>query len=382
MATIQMTPGEVSSLCLDNLRTQSGRAITTGATVTFAAFTEAMVLAAEPVTALSGGSDDWCASFTAPSVEGVYVLRVTIVEGGITTTEDHVLIVAVSATVPPTAVSALVGVTLAQMRRMVARRLRDLRTVTATATGSTTTLTDEDELTDADDAWVGSQGVVVVGAAANIGKTVRVTQSDEETSTITFKPALPAGIAAGDQIDLTNLAGQGFRVRDYTAAIGEAVTLAYPDFAVERRDGAGVFSKATPVLPVPAGMTEVFKVEYRDPANDRWREVRPAAQSGDYYPGFWISTESREVRLQGGWVDLLDGCEVRVLGYGLHPPVEQEGDPIYCDAEWVMYSTMAALASRRGSREWSSWGIEWQAAANGRRGHLMIARYPNSQRVR
>lgn len=267
------------------------------------------------------------------------------------------------------------GVTRSELRRMVGDMLRDHLRLMASVSGSVSTLRDDVNLLDSQDAYVSSIGIAVGGTAANLGQQFRVVGSDSQTHTITFDPTLPAAVAAGDVVDLFNLGGYGFRPQFYDSEIDAAVRLAYPDFLLDVIwQSPTVFSKASPVVTLPDQFVAIHTVEWLDVTNE-WRQLPKSRRAGKWGQGWSVDRPQRQLRVDGDYRWPMNGRTLRVRGYGRHAPPTSDGDLVQVDTSWMVHQVASLLAARRNADpQWNNWAVEWGRIASDMRQRMALSK--------
>ncbi len=268
----------------------------------------------------------------------------------------------------------MVGTTRTVLRQMIGRKLGDLRLLTASVAGSTTTFSDSLSLTDSDSAYRGTEWYGTGGTPANLGVAARVVDSQQASTTLTLTPPLPAAPQLGDTADLVNLRGEGWRIQHYHNAINDVLLTASPDWLFKEVEYLGTYSMDTPTLPLPSTMTHIYRVEYQD-TNGDWREVPRAKRAGVYGQGWWPHEAEGTLGIEGRFRDAADQYQVRVWGYAPARPLLSDGDTTAIPPAWIVAEAAAAMAFSRGERDWVAKGQAWQQEAHDihPRGSTMLA---------
>lgn len=233
------------------------------------------------------------------------------------------------------------AVTRAQIRSWVGSLLGEVITLTATSSGSTTSLVDNVNLSREDGYLEGRQLIVVSAAnAANVGKVRRVSANSKSAKSITIDPALPAATATGDVVELWFRRDQGPTIPEVNDAISRSVSAVASTVLIPKMaSGAAVFDRTNPIV-TEVGSTWTFfsGVDWKDP-NDIWHPVPPAdirlAPSGNLpYVDVEIRNRTRSV---------MDGMQYRVKGYATHDIPDEDTDVIAVDSEWLTHQVAAQL---------------------------------------
>ena len=383
---IRRQPGETRNICLQNLTDQAGAAITSSATVTFEVLDTTGAVVIGPLTATSGGTDDWCVSITAPSTVGTYTLQATIVAGAVTEVIAESLIVS-------SAVSG--GTTRGDLRRRIASELGDLFILTATKAGSETTLFDEINARRPLDHFKNRDALFTEGTGSNLGLVRRVTSSDSTTQVINFQPALPAVTATGDVVELYNERGVGWTVDEYHRVINAAIRLGYEDHLTPiSADVAPVANTVTDsfwgtmtasyTITPPSTMTKIHSVLTTDSWGRQFklpRAVRPGAE------GYWVDRNSGTVILAGSWWAYgTTPATIRLEGYAEPDILSDDEDRTTIDEEWIVTWCMARLllagAHRNADPDRERRGYFLSQESNNLRRRVRTLYAPNTENIR
>lgn len=213
-------------------------------------------------------------------------------------------------------------ITRSEVRLRAARRIGDCIILTATATGSTTTLIDTDHLTVQNDHFIGREVCAISGTAANIvsgtGVVRRVSDSAESTGTITFGRAAPAATATGDVWHMFNYLNNGILINEWNGYIDEAIDAVRDTHVSEAISVAFAFDRDSPVVALNstldlAGTTDdgddlwgVFGVDWKDD-NAIWHPIK--------HQELRVDKASRTIELLGRGRENADGQSIRVRGY-------------------------------------------------------------------
>jgi hypothetical protein len=227
--------------------------------------------------------------------------------------------------------------TLRDLRRDISDRLGDLLIITATADGSDSTFTDQSNLIGEN--YAGRQLYIADAEDdANVGLTRFVDSFTLTSRTITFSPALPGEIHEGDEAELHNTRGVGWRVEEKHRAINRAI----------RSSGAMVpkvvqlttaFSQTTETITIPSQLKLVNQVEWED-TDGYWRSVTRAAGWGR--GGWWI-LPGGTLSVTGSFAWDMDGYPVRLSGYGDPDELVDDAAETEVDAEYVIAQTTVEL---------------------------------------
>lgn len=259
------------------------------------------------------------------------------------------------------------------LRRKVAGDLRDIMVVTAHEGSSTNMIVDPVELSYFDNTLVSSQLLCSRSVnAANVGHVARVTGSSQTGKNISFDPPTPQPVSPGDEFELVNLRGTGFRLQDYTLQINSYVQQEAHRYPRKVSSELMTFNALDPDLPIPEGWIAIYGVTVVLPGGI-WGKIKPTRALGAR--GWWADPSSMSVVIGGSDAALCDGQQILLDGLESHPLLEDDDSPCYMDAEHLELTVASKLAQRRGGNEWSQWAIEWSRNAAGIR-PAKLFRYP------
>jgi hypothetical protein len=319
-------------------------AATSAVTATFALYDEDETAIVTSESGSHAGSGVWSATLTIPSTNGSYTLLTTIAHASIETyyTRQQVL-------VGPALNRG--GVTRAQLRYDVARKLGDVLRTKCTTGASTTIFTDTENLYEPDDYFIGREFVLVVGHASNVGLRRRVTDSDESSSNVTVHLALPQNFAAGDVADLYDTNEIGVRLDDLNGAINDAIQEA-AKLGGQRLSATltATFDRDDPLLDIPSQFLWLTGVEYQDEV-DVWRRIdrAPGFRGG----GWTVRQDGRTVEIGGADRDRADARPVRIFGLGRHDPLGSDEDATLVDHAWLTANCLWHLYHLKATRDHS-----------------------------
>jgi hypothetical protein len=229
------------------------------------------------------------------------------------------------------------SVTLRDLRRDVSDRLGDLVILTATADGSDSTFTDRANLVGEN--YAGRQLLVAeAGNAENVGLTRYVASFNTSERTVTFDPALPAETQEGDEAELHNARGVGWKVEEKHRAINRALRTSGALVPVVARISTA-FDYAVGTIRVPDHLSVVNAVEWED-ADGYWRPVR---FSGAPAGSGWRMLPGKTVSITGSWDRAMDGRTVRLSGYGEPQELADDAAETAVDAEYLVAQVTVEL---------------------------------------
>ena len=253
------------------------------------------------------------------------------------------------------------------LRREVLARFGDLVVATATTDGTTTTLTDTATLFGESSTYAGRTAYFTGGTAANLGQTRRVSGYNGTTQTLTFQTALPAAVAEGDEVELTNAYGIGVthdgvhRSLNWAIAIARNAALvpAYEEVA-DTFDG-----RSARTVALPETWVGIESVDYQHPASAEWKPVKHARKRGQ--DGWSVDHANRTVIINGDWAGKLDGYDLRLYGYTMQDPLTSDDDTIAIDIEWVTDKAtghlMLDVSRSRAGADWGNQALYYEQQA-------------------
>jgi hypothetical protein len=283
-------------------------------------------------------------------------------------------------TLSPVVVGPFTGPTLGDLRRAVARKVRDLLVLTATQSGSQQSLTDEMNLVANTDYYRGSEMLVISGDAQNVGLRRRVTASSGDALSISWVPALPVGIQEGDVVELYNHGSVRARITDYNNAINDAIAEAFPQNRVllsQTLTDPFVWSVGT--IDIPEPFIWLSSVEYQW-SDGQWFPIYAAKDEG--YPGWSIAPNTTVLTIRGNYAASADGRLIRLTGYGKEMPLVLDTDRTNTDREWVVGSAAASLTVGQLDQSTYPIGQNWANRADQLRAKMARSALPDTQRVR
>lgn len=262
------------------------------------------------------------------------------------------------------------SLTRRDLRRKIAGDMRDLLLLTAHSGSSENLIVDRTELGDFDNTLVSSQLMATSGP--NAGHIARVTGSSQSGKSISFDPPLPAPPEVGDEFELVNLRGTGFRFQEYHRVIDSIVGANRDRWLVTENSDPLAFTPDAPFLPLPDHWRGIFGVSVVLPDGSDY-PFKPARNEGAR--GWHCDRATRTVTFGGSDIDLAMSGPVILHGLIPHPDLADDDDVLYMDNEWVALQAASKLAQRRGDREWNQWAVEWARMASGER-PAKLFRYP------
>lgn len=272
--------------------------------------------------------------------------------------------------------------TLAELRRAVARLVKDYQSVTATATSSDkTSFTDTRNLWEDRDRFRGAD--ILFTSGTNSGLKRRITGSTlagsiswaQGADTTVETTAIPQ---AGDTADVFNLKGRGYRIEHYNEALSTALKMGHPQTRLVRVE------TLTPALvttvdryAIPANFTHVTKLQYQDSTG--WHDL-PKSGGANYR---WeVDLQNMEIALDQGIRYQLDGKPVRLTGYQRHTDLVNDTDICNVDDEWLISKATGLLLLADRNEENLAWGQYWLNRADAMFPRMASTSVPGTIKVR
>lgn len=361
-----------------SLRDTLNAAITGATTASFAtaeAYLISVPATTATVTITEIGSGEYHTSFT-PTAAGDWVLHLVYDTGGVFGEWAEEYRVASVATAAP-------GVTLKFLRRAIADKLNDIIVLTASAAGADSTIIDEENLTDSDNAYRSAFVKSTGGTTANRNLIRRVSTSQQSSTSVTLLTSLDASTAVGDEFEMVRLRGIGHRFQDYTRVINEAIGMLRDGEYVVRSIEyvTDTFDETDPLITIPAVLTWVDRVQYQDDEGD-WFDI-PRARVRDANGIGWAAEGlTGTVRVAGEWRYEADGRSVRAWGYSDLEDLEADTDTTPAPTEFIVYWGAHVLALKMGGPEWTPKAMLFRDLAMSARPKSSIPWGPSVVRVR
>ncbi len=229
-----------------------------------------------------------------------------------------------------------------QIRRYIMRDLGDLRVLTATDAGTDVTFIDKVNLTGGIDAYVGRDVRFTGGTATNLGLERYVTGSSATQRAIGFGFALNDDVAVGDECEMINSRGTGYRFQDIHDAINYAIESIGPQALIPAASDISTFAYGTPIS-IPNEYETIEHVSYQDFYDTaKWHEITKAPHAGG--SGWWVNKADHTVEISGnkGWV--LDTYTIKLDGLTRPQSMYDDNDETGIDLKWLVIESQANLA--------------------------------------
>lgn len=339
---IEVEGGTVFPRCATALHVPGVGPIVADAVVTFRFIDSADQQSGATATAtLAVGTDsDWCADITAPTADGVYLLENKIVYQDFDPVYQY-------DTVRVGPAMNVEGKTRAEIRQAIGIEMGDFTPVIASS-GGTNQISDPFNLYEPDDVFVGQEIVFTAAHVANVGRVARITQSAQTGTTLTFTPALPQPIVAGDRAEIYNLRAVGTRVHELHAAINAAIDIAAGMGGHRISATTAAFDRTNPFITIPAVFSHIIAVEHQNRSGD-WLDItRLTTNRG---AGYFVDHANRRIELVGESAYAADSFPVTVRGLGRPTPLRSDSEMTTVNAEWLKEQAKALLFESRYSRD-------------------------------
>ena len=266
---------------------------------------------------------------------------------------------------------------LLEIRRAVGHRSGDMIVVTATEAGSTTALTDRNNLWLPDTVCRGRLLLFMDGS--NAGENRVVTANTQTTTTVEWGVVLPVAVAEGDTAELWRKRGQGFDpVADVNTAINDNIRIASDyTWSPDMQTIAATFDALTGYLTIPADVRVIAAVEYED-RGGFWNAI-PLAGAIDN-AGWSLNRGNGTIDLSGPYASMANNRSLRLRVMRDLDTLATDADTTPVSFEWLVAQTVADLLGLAYTRQEEDRGLfnRWQAArqlADERR-PAMVGRLP------
>lgn len=234
------------------------------------------------------------------------------------------------------------GITRRELRRRILHELGDVIVVTATANGSNVTMIDQSRLTGEPNAYRGQQ-CLIVSEGLNNGEERYVTGSDRSSRSITFDYPLPADTEIGDEAELCNFRGMGYRFdgvhRAIEYAVESASTTATEAVAM---DVAASFDRVPGTITIPDDWVSINGVQWRDDDDQPWQNM--TASSRTQGSGWSVDRANRTISVGSERGYRIDEKSTRIYGFRRAMVPETDSDIVGVNAEWLVAEAVAHLS--------------------------------------
>lgn len=228
----------------------------------------------------------------------------------------------------------------ADLRYRIGVLLGDVKQVTATTDGTTTTFTDSLNVSDTMERPLGRDIVFISGfSSSNVGLVRRVTSSTSLTGTLSFA-ALPDVTITGDVAHLFNYRTKGWQVQEYDNAIDQAMMEGGRTWkSPENYLVTPAFDGTSTGITVPATLSHIAKIGWL--ASDNTVMQIPKAKTRND-PGWYISAD--EFQIQGSyWQAQANGYNLYINGYKDIETLADDSDTTTMPADYIVYKAASLL---------------------------------------
>lgn len=270
------------------------------------------------------------------------------------------------------------GTSLGELRRRVARAIRDYRKGVATSAGSKSTFSDIFNLVNNTDFFRGAEIICTAGHPDNIGKKRKVVSSNFEGGTITFVPELPQPTQVGDQFDIFHFIRNGFGVQEYDDAINDAINAGFPGnrvaVAVRPLDA---FNSTQGYIDIPSTLYALYDVTYEVPGRtwQDWESLTRSNQGGQV--GWGVDIPQRRLYF-GAFGGLINDRSLVLYGYAHPAPLVNDDDLTMTDPEWLVEQALGVLLQSSMDQSTFAFGQARQNRADQLRSKMVTPAQPST----
>jgi hypothetical protein len=225
-----------------------------------------------------------------------------------------------------------VSSTRQQLRQEIGRLTGDMLKLTATATGTTTTLIDKLRLGGRGNGSLeGRIGWMASGTAANLYQMVRVTGNVASTWTVTFADtALTSATATADVMELWNERGVGWYPDEVNDAINRAIANVEGLVTTPVTETPVTFDVGNPYLDIPESWQFFGGARYEKLNSDDngvWYEIDPDM--------LVINDVARTVRIKQPMASTIDTLRVELYGDTPSSTLTSDQESTNVNARWL-----------------------------------------------
>ncbi len=240
------------------------------------------------------------------------------------------------------------GTSRLTLRRDVLHDLGDLRILRATSNGTNVDFRDALNLTGEPGVYAGREALFTGGTLENIGEIRYVTDSSRDSFALGFGVSLPSATFIGDEAELINTRGTGWRFQETHDAINQAIRSLGDKAMIVAAVSASSYGRGVGIS-VPPSFRRVEDIQWRDASDTTvWHSI-PKAQRATA-PGWWLDRFTRTVVINGPSAWTINGRAL--LLYGLGEPAEllSDSDTTPVNREWIVAQARSTLALGRHTR--------------------------------
>lgn len=238
-----------------------------------------------------------------------------------------------------------------QLFKDIGDELGDLISLTATATGTTTTFISTSDMLYPDGSLNGREAwyaTAAAGSASNKWTRRIVTATDEDTGTITVSPAWPQAPLSTDVVLLVNSRGTGVTIPEIHRKINVLIRRVASVLAVEAADTAATFNAASPNINIPTGWDYIQGVQIE--LNTALVGVWDYLIGEPYTINMWDSPKT--VTIKQTHRGLCHGKRLRLIGANDLTELSLDTDTTTVPANWLAktaaFELLEAAALRSG----------------------------------
>jgi hypothetical protein len=226
-----------------------------------------------------------------------------------------------------------------QLFKDVASELGDLISLEATATGTTSTFVSTNDMLYPDGSLNGREAWYASAATGSNRQTRRlVTDTDQDTGTITVSPVWPSIPAEDDVVLLVNSRGTGVTIPDIHNKINQLIRRVGDELATVVSDAATTFDMTSPVLSIPTSWDYLLGVQIAP------RSDQPTVWQNLIGKPYSISAFDSTVTILPTHLGLCNGKSLRLIGAIALPELTDDTDTTTAPASWLAKRAAAELS--------------------------------------
>jgi hypothetical protein len=234
------------------------------------------------------------------------------------------------------------GVTVRSIRRRILQRLGDLIVATASEDCTDGTFCDKVRLVGEPNAYRGMQALFV-SPGPNYGEERYVTGSSRDDRAISFDYSLPTAVNMGDEVELINFRGMGYKFDDVTRALEAAIegasdTASEPVMMVN----TSAFTDASGVIHIPDDWIAVGGVQWRDADDLPWNNL--TYSSRHLGSGWSVDRANRTITIGGERSKRINDKMTQIYGFRRPQMPTNDLDLVGINAEWLVAECVSRLS--------------------------------------
>jgi hypothetical protein len=228
------------------------------------------------------------------------------------------------------------------LRRKILRQLGDLIVVTATANGTNVTLIDQAHLIGEPDAYRGRSIYFTGGTSDNLGEERYITGSIKTARNVSFDYPLPEATAIGDEAEICNMKGTGYKFQDVHDAIDSAIDNGADMALVPAYElVSSYFDDSAGTVAIPDAWVGIGGIQWRDADDEEWQLLNMSSRAVG--SGWSIDRANRVVDIAGYTARRINSKQVRLYGFTRPGALVNDDDTTPLDAEWLVKEAMSQL---------------------------------------